>query len=99
MSVTLKVVIRGDTIRCDASITEYDGITPLDPDSHLVKLYKPDGVQEGSDEISPTYTNPGEYSQLFTLPADGLPGRWRIRWRETTGGKHGSADVYFDVIA
>lgn len=97
MSVSLKIIIRGNTIRVDATITEYDGSTALDPDSHSIQLYTGVGDTSGAAETSPTYVAAGSYTQKFVIPADGVPGRWKVRWEETTGGEKGSNDIYFDV--
>lgn len=96
--MTLKVVIRDDTIQVEATITDYDGETALDPDSHSVQLYDEVGTASGSAETSPTYVAAGNYTQTFDIPSDANPGRWKVRWTTTTGGKKASEDVYFDVI-
>lgn len=80
--VTL-VVIRGDTVRFENTITDYDG-GPLEPDSHVIQLLKPDGTQEGDDMISPS-GSAGSYTQDVDIPIDGPHGEWVLEWQIFVG--------------
>jgi hypothetical protein len=92
------VVIRGSTVRIESTITDFDGAA-LDPDSHVIKLLKPDGTQQGSDYTSPTKTATGEYYQDIAVPADGSAGEWSIEWKVTKSSKDSIERVRFKVVA
>ena len=95
--MTLTVHIRGDNLRCDLNITDYND-TVYDPDSHSIQLYDPTGAASGAAETSPTdVAGVGNFSQEFTVPADAKPGNWRIRWTTTTAGADHAEDVWFEV--
>lgn len=94
--MTLTVHIRGDTLRCDMTIDDYDDIA-YDPDSHSIQLYDPTGDASGAAEVGPTRNALGDFSQAFTMPTDAKPGNWRIRWLTRTAGINHSEDVWFEV--
>ena len=96
--MVLKVHIKGDNLRCDMLITDYDNVG-YSPDSHSIQLYTPTGEASGSAKTSPTDNDPGagDFSQEFTIPSDAVSGNWRIRWTTTTGGVDHSEDVWFEV--
>ena len=90
------VVIRGSTIRVDATIRDYDEKF-LDPDSHAIKLLKPDGTQEGSDYTSPSGSS-GVYQQHLDIPETGEPGEWGVEWKVTADTKSSIERVRFKVV-
>lgn len=94
--MTLTVHIRGDDLRCDMTISDYDDAA-YDPTSHSIQLYDPTGGASGAAETSPTRNDLGDFSQAFTMPADAKPGNWRIRWTTVTAGLNYSEDVIFEV--
>jgi len=91
------VVIRGSTIRVQATIKNYDeGV--LDPASHVIKLLQPDGTQEGSDYTSPSKNSPGVYHQDLEIPETGEPGEWGVEWKVTADTKSSIERVRFKVV-
>ena len=97
-SQTLKiVVIRGSTVRIANTIIDFDG-EPLDPDSHVIRLLKPDGTQEGSDYTSPTKIEKGVYYQDITVPSDGPAGEWTVEWKVTANLKPSKERITFKVV-
>ena len=100
MSIVLeRVVIRGNTIRIPALIYEYDQTTPLDPDSHAIRLLKPDDTQEGGDMTSPTQNGAGDYHQDVDIPATAEEGEWKVEWEITELGKKSTERIGFRVVA
>jgi len=91
------VVVRGSTIRVTNTITDFDG-NALDPDSHVIKLFKPDGTQQGSDYTSPTKSATGVYYQDITIPSDGDAGEWSVEWKVTKSAKDSIERVKFKVV-
>jgi len=91
------VVIRGSTIRVQNTITDFDG-DALDPDSHVIKLLKPDGTQQGSDYTSPTKSATGVYYQDISIPSDGAAGEWTVEWKVTASSKDSIERVRFRVV-
>ncbi len=94
--MTLTVHIRDDDLQCDMTISDYDDVA-YDPDSHSIQLYSPTGTASGAAEVGPTRNSLGNFSQIFTIPADAKPGNWRIRWKTVITGLNHSDDVYFEV--
>lgn len=94
--MTLTVHIRGDTLRCDMTISDYDSAA-YDPATHSIQLYDPTGNVSGVAEGAPTRNDLGDFSQVFTMPTDAKPGNWRIRWTTVTAGLNHSEDVWFEV--
>ena len=90
------VIIRGSTIRVQATIRDYDEKL-LDPDSHIIKLLKADGTQEGSNYTSPSGSS-GVYQQHLDIPETGVPGEWTIEWKVTKTSKSSIERVRFKVV-
>jgi|SaaInl8_200m_RNA_FD_contig_21_303227_length_939_multi_4_in_0_out_0_2 hypothetical protein len=80
------MVYVGETIRIQVTLLDYDG-TVYDPDSQAVGLYKPDGVQQGSDDVSPTKVSTGIYYTDWDIPSAGPLGTWRVKWSATESSK------------
>jgi len=91
------VVIRGSTIRVENVIKDFDGAL-LDPDSHIIKLLKADGIQQGTDYTGPTKTAVGNYYQDMAIPADGTAGEWTVEWKVTKSSKDSIERVQFKVV-
>jgi len=99
MSVSLsRVVFRGNTIRIPALITDYDG-SAMDPDSHAIRLLKPDETQEGGDMTSPTQNGTGDFHQDVDIPETGVEGEWKVEWEISVSGKLTSERIPFRVVA
>jgi uncharacterized protein YfaS (alpha-2-macroglobulin family) len=99
MSVVLsRVVIRGNTIRIPALTTNYDG-SALDPDSHAIRLLKPDETQEGVDMTSPTQNGTGDFHQDVDIPETAEEGEWSVEWEISVSGKLTTERIEFRVVA
>jgi len=92
-----KVVLFGESFRVENTITDYDGST-LDPDSHSIQLYKPDGKTQGDAETSPTYVSAGFYYQDFAIPALGPKGEWMVTWIVTVGTENTPERIRIKVV-
>jgi len=73
------VVIIGSTIRIRNKVYDFDGTTPLEPDSHEVKIYNSQG--ELKDTLTEVETeSAGVYYIDYTLA--GIPdGYWKVVWK------------------
>jgi len=91
------VVIRGSTIRAENTIKDFDEAL-IDPDSHIIKLLKPDGTQQGTSYTTPTKTAVGKYYQDMTIPVDGVAGEWSIEWKVTYSAKDSFERIKFKVV-
>lgn len=99
MSIKLETFLAGESRMVEATITDYpppigDGLA-FDPDTHIIKLLRPDGTQEGDDMTSPSGGGPGNigtFWQEITIPAgsaeDPTPtGEWMVEWWVSVAGK------------
>ena len=97
-SETLKIkVIHGDTFRVECIVRDYDK-SLMDPDSHAIKLLKPDGTQQGTTYTNPTRKALGEYYQHIPIPADGVAGDWMVEWTITESGENTTERIRVPVV-
>lgn len=89
-------VIRGSAIRVSNSIKDFDD-TAVDPDSHVIKLFKPDGSQQGSNMTGPTKDATGEFHQDIAIPSDGATGEWMVEWTITLASLDSIERIVFKV--
>jgi len=69
----------GSTVRIRNRIFDFDGVTPLEPDSHEVKIYNAQG--ELKETITDVETeSPGVYYFDYTI-ADNPEGHWKVVWK------------------
>ena len=104
---TRDIVHFGETFRVEAETRAFPAFgkeegsgTLTDPSSQAIKLFKPDGTQQGDTETSPTKPDAdGQFTQEFTIPADGPIGEWVIEWTATTAGQNGVGTARVKVVA
>ncbi len=70
---------------------------PLDPDSHLIRLFDPAGNQVGEDATTPTGSD-GAYYQRFAIPAIGPAGEWTVVWTIDVGGEKTPERIRVKVV-
>ena len=107
MSVTLyteEEIRLGDTMRIEAEIRDWpafgaDAGALVNPDSHIGKLYKADGTQEGADYTSPVNVSTGKFYQAIDIPSDGVVGDWSFEWSAIKSAKAWTFKIYFEVVA
>jgi len=110
LSVELEMMMVGESRMVVATITDYpppigDGAA-FDPDSHIIKLIKPDGTQEGDDMTSPSGGSPdnkGTFWQEITIPAGSTEnptptGEWLVEWWVDVAGKLTLERIRFQVV-
>ena len=91
------IIYYGETIRIRNMITNFAG-AGIAPDSHLIEVYDPSGVQSGADMVAPTQDGvTGSYYQDFIVPAAGPSGFWRAVWKVVVGGQNGYGVLIFEV--
>jgi len=100
------VYIVGDTAIFDNTITDLPSPigsgSSMDPDSHIIKLIKPDGEQQGSNMTSPSggegSESTGYFWQKVTIPEDGPTGEWILEWQITVDGEINTQRFRFRVV-
>lgn len=100
------VYIPGDTAIFDNTITDLP--TPIgtgeaiDPDSHIIKLIKPDGTQEGENMITPNggngSGNKGYFWQAVLIPEDAPTGEWILEWQIFINLERNTERIRFRVV-
>jgi len=95
-----------ETLEIEATCTDFgtddEPGGPITPDSHLIKLFKPDGTQSGIDATTPTLVGEegsGVYTQRFPIPADGPDGIWTVKWVYDVSGEKKPARFRVKVVA
>ena len=98
MSLTTKKVVRfGETFQVKNTTKDFNGDV-LEPDSHSIQLYKPDGTAQGSAETSPSGST-GVYTQKLTIPTAGPAGEWYVDWTFIESGEKTPRMIRFKVTA
>lgn len=105
MSVELKQVVRfSETFAIDGEFREFPafGGAPgsgalTDPASHSIKLYKPDGTQQGDTMTGPDKKATGQFRQEMSIPATGPAGEWRVLWIATIAGRAKPSEIRVKV--
>ena len=99
------VYIAGDTAIFDNTITDLPAPigsgSAMDPDSHVIKLIKPDGTQSGVD-MSPQggagSASTGYFWQKVAISADGPPGEWILEWQIIVDTEKSTERFRFRVV-
>ncbi len=87
-----------ETFEIEATCTDFDNETKIDPDSHLIKLLKPDGTQSGDDAITPDRESLGIFTQRFSIPVDGPAGIWIVKWVYDVSGEKKPKKIRVKVV-
>lgn len=110
MSLELEILIAGESRMVLATMTDYPppigDEAPFDPDSHIIKLLRPDGTQEGEDMTAPDGglpSNEGSFWQEITIPAGSTEsptptGEWIVEWWASVAGKLTPERIRFQVV-
>jgi hypothetical protein len=82
-----------------ATITEYDGITLVDPDSGTNDpiFYDPTGTSQGTGTV--IKSSLGVYYCDYILASTATPGDWRCDWYCEVGGEPATGRIRFTVIS
>jgi len=75
----------GSTIRIRNKIYDFDGVTPLTPDSQEVKIYDAEGILKETI-TDPTLESEGVYYVDFNIE-NSPDGNWKVVWKVTKGTK------------
>jgi hypothetical protein len=99
LTVGLKIIIRGSTVRVVATITEFDGVTLTDPDvgTTTVTFYDAANVNRGIGTL--IHDGLGIWHCDYVIPAQGIAGEWHVDWYVEKGGEPTIGRAYFRVIA
>ena len=87
----------GDRTKITATIRDNQG-NKVDPSSHEIKVYDPDGTQQGGTFTNPEKDAPGEYHLDYDVPDNGKPGTWKAVWKATIGTGDKKETIAFDVL-
>jgi len=90
-------VIRDNVLRFQATIRDFNDAL-MNPDSHAIKLLKPDGTQQSTDYTSPTKDTDGIYHQDVDIPADAASGEWSLQWTTVKDSHNTTERIRFKVI-
>jgi uncharacterized protein YfaS (alpha-2-macroglobulin family) len=86
----------GDRTTINATIRDNKGVK-VDPSSHEIKVYDPDGTLEGTFN-DPVKDDVGEYHLDYDIPEDGKAGTWKAVWKATIGTGDKTEIITFDVF-
>ena len=101
----------GNTITTQDTVYDYDGITPLVPDTITVTVYDPNGVQKGQYTLSSGVYNapvtlnnkyvPSNYFCVHPTSLTDMAGSWKIVWNigVAYNGSNDSEEAYAVVEA
>ena len=86
----------GNTPRFRNNMLDYDGVTPLDPDTQSVQIF--DGQKNLVTTISKFIRDaPGNYYFYYTIPTDAIRGTWTLKWTAISGGLSSVSTFDFEV--
>lgn len=93
-----KGYLRDQTVKFQATITDFDGKTLVDPDSHELTFFDPTGVPKVMTAY-PTKVSTGVYCYYFVILADATVGKWRLDWKGMKGILPCKGRMEFEVTA
>ena len=87
----------GDRTTITATIRDREG-NKVDPSSHEIKVYDPDGTQQGGTFTDPVKDATGEYHLDYDVPENGKAGTWKAIWKASIAGSPKTETITFDVF-